>query len=173
MGPSTRRRERRGCDARATGGHACSRAGNTAAAGYIAAVSRRHPLLVALEPVAEALGATLVGASRVRPGDIPLRWEDQVVGGLRLPGVHGALERMIAAVEVELGGTLAELSREDKQQAVRLLDERGAFQLRRSVEEVADALGVSRFTVYNYLNAGAGAERADAEHTGAKRGGQS
>jgi predicted transcriptional regulator YheO len=34
-----------------------------------------------------------------------------------------------------------------------LLDDRGAFQLRRSVEEVADALGVSRFTVYNYLNA--------------------
>jgi HTH domain len=121
-------------------------------------VSRRHPLLVALEPVAEALGATLVGAPHIQPGDIPLRWDDQVVGGLRLPGVHGALERMIAAVEAELGGSLADLSREDKQRAVRLLDERGAFQLRRSVEEVADALGVSRFTVYNYLNAGA--ERA-------------
>jgi len=50
---------------------------------------------------------------------------------------------------------IAALSREDKQRAVRLLDERGAFQLRRSVELVADALGVSRFTVYNYLNAGA------------------
>jgi predicted transcriptional regulator YheO len=29
----------------------------------------------------------------------------------------------------------------------------GAFMLRRSVEDVADALGVSRITVYNYLNA--------------------
>jgi len=75
------------------------------------------------------------------------------VGGLRLPGVRGALDRMIAAVESELGAPLATLSRVDKQRAVRLLDERGAFQLRRSVEEVADALGVSRFTVYNYLNA--------------------
>ena len=37
--------------------------------------------------------------------------------------------------------------------AVRLLDERGAFILRRAVEEVADAMGVSRITVYNYLNA--------------------
>jgi predicted transcriptional regulator YheO len=36
---------------------------------------------------------------------------------------------------------------------VRLLDERGAFQLRKSIEDVADALGVSRITVYNYLNA--------------------
>jgi predicted transcriptional regulator YheO len=60
---------------------------------------------------------------------------------------------MIEQVEVELGGQLPDLSREDKQRAVRLLDERGAFLLRRSVDEVADALGVSRITVYNYLNA--------------------
>ncbi len=113
----------------------------------------RHPLLVALEPVAAALGATIVPASRVAGGDIPLRWEGEVVGGLRLPGVHGTLDRMIAAVESQLGARLADLSREDKQRAVRMLEERGAFQLRRSVEEVADALGVSRFTVYNYLNA--------------------
>ena len=119
-------------------------------------MSTRHPLLVALEPVAESLGATLVPASRVSAGDIPLLWEGELVGGLRLPGVHGTLDRMIAVVEAELGAPLAELSREDKQRAVRLLDERGAFQLRKSVEEVADALSVSRFTVYNYLNAGGG-----------------
>jgi hypothetical protein len=111
---------------------------------------------VALEPVADALGATLVPPSRVTSGDIPLQWEGEVVGGLRLPGVHGTLDRMIVSVEAQLGSPLAQLSREDKQRAVRLLDERGAFQLRKSVEEVADALSVSRFTVYNYLNAGAG-----------------
>ena len=37
--------------------------------------------------------------------------------------------------------------------AVRLLDDRGAFLLRRSVEDVAGALGVSRIAVYNYLSA--------------------
>jgi len=115
----------------------------------------RHPLLVALEPVAEALGAALVAPGSVASGDIPLRWDGAVVGGLRLPGIHGTLDRMIGAVEAELGAPLAELSREGKQQAVHLLDERGAFQLRKSVEEVADALRVSRFTVYNYLNAAA------------------
>ena len=113
----------------------------------------RHPLLSALEPVADALGATLVPASCLAAGDIPLHWDDRLVGGLRLPGVRGALDRMITAVESELGASLATLSRVDKQRAVRLLDDRGAFELRRSVEEVADALGVSRFTVYNYLNA--------------------
>ena len=40
-----------------------------------------------------------------------------------------------------------------KQLAVRMLDDRGAFALRRSVESVADAMNVSRFTIYNYLNA--------------------
>ena len=33
------------------------------------------------------------------------------------------------------------------------LNERGAFRYRKAVEDIADALGVSRFTVYNYLNA--------------------
>lgn len=113
----------------------------------------RHPLLVALEPVRDALGAKLIGATRVREGDIPLHWEGELVGGLRLPTVHDSLERLIAAVESELGAPLEKLSREEKQRAVQLLDERGAFQFRKSVEEVADALSVSRFTVYNYLNA--------------------
>jgi hypothetical protein len=116
-------------------------------------VPQLHPLLVALEPVADALGGRLVAPSAVRAGDIPLRWEGEVVGALRLPGVRGALDRMIAAVEEELGAPLEDLSREGKQRAVRLLDDRGAFQLRKSVEDVADAMGVSRFTVYNYLNA--------------------
>jgi hypothetical protein len=116
----------------------------------------RHPLLVALEPVAAALGAELVAAGDVAGSDVPLRWEGTVVGGFRLPGVTGALERMVAAVAAELGGPLHQLSREDKQRAVRLLDERGAFRLRKAVEDVADMMGVSRFTVYNYLNASQG-----------------
>jgi hypothetical protein len=116
-------------------------------------VARRHPLLVALEPVADALGATLVAAPRVQSGDIPLRWEGVVVGGLRLPGVQGTLDRMMLAVEQDLGSPLDGLSREDKQAAVQMLHERGAFELRRSVEMVAEAMGVSRFTIYNYLNA--------------------
>jgi len=116
-------------------------------------VTRRHPLLVALEPVAEALGASLVAAPRVQAGDIPLRWDGAVVGGLRLPGVQGTLDRMIGAVEQELGAPLDDLSREQKQAAVQMLHDRGAFELRRSVETVAEAMGVSRFTIYNYLNA--------------------
>ena len=112
-----------------------------------------HQLFDALAPVADALGASLVRGAELDPADIPLRWDGEIVGGLRLPQLHGALYRLIEQVERELGGRLPELSREAKQRAVHLLDDRGAFLLRRSVEDVADALGVSRITVYNYLNA--------------------
>lgn len=66
--------------------------------------------------------------------------------------LNDALARLIADVERELGAKLGELDRPGKQRAVRLLRERGAFGLRKSVSSVADALGVTRFTVYNYLN---------------------
>jgi len=116
-----------------------------------------HPLLVAVGPVADAVGGIVVAREDLEPGDIVLRWDGDVVGGIRLPAeLHGALDRLITGVERELGAPLAALSREDKQRAVRILDDRGAFTLRKAVEDVADALGVSRFTVYNYLNSSDG-----------------
>jgi hypothetical protein len=102
--------------------------------------------------VARALGARIVAPDRMRASDIPLRWEGDVVGGMRLPDLQGALDRLIRRIERQLGGRLRDLSREDKQRAVRMLDEAGAFTLRRSIEDVADAMGVSRITIYNYLN---------------------
>ena len=113
----------------------------------------RHPLLAAVQPLLDATGAQLVPVDQREPGDVPLTWDGQVVGVVRLPPLHGALDRLIEGVERDLGGRLPELSREKKQLAIRLLDERGAFILRRAVEDVADAMGVSRITVYNYLNA--------------------
>lgn len=64
------------------------------------------------------------------------------------------LDGMVRQVEADLGMRLSDLDRPGKQRAVRLLDERGAFQVRRSVAAVAELLGVTRFTVYNYLNRG-------------------
>lgn len=113
----------------------------------------RHPLVLAVRPIAEALGATMLPASEREPSDIPVMWEGAVLAVVRPAPLHGALDRLIESVERQLGNRLSELSREDKQRAIRLLDERGAFTLRRAVEDVSDSMGVSRITVYNYLNA--------------------
>lgn len=60
--------------------------------------------------------------------------------------------RLLDAAESELGVRAAEMSRSQKQQVVKELDERGAFLIKKSVEQVAERLGVSRFTIYNYLD---------------------
>ena len=72
---------------------------------------------------------------------------------LRLVELHGALERYVAKVERELGAQLLEMDRAQKQAAVRRLDEQGVFLLRGAVEDVAGRMGVSKVTLYNYLNA--------------------
>lgn len=109
--------------------------------------------LEAVEPLALALGGEIVPASELGSGDVPLSWEGSVVGGFRASGLQGALDRLIDQVERELGTSITSLDRAGKQDVVRRLDELGAFTLRKAVEDIADRLEVSRFTVYNYLNA--------------------
>lgn len=108
----------------------------------------REDVLGALPAIARA--ALDGGASRftlrLSPEDAP----DNSGDGDTTP--INVLDRLIQQVEHELGCSLAALDRPGKQRAVRLLEERGAFQLRKSVADVAEALGVTRFTVYNYLN---------------------
>ena len=113
----------------------------------------RHPLIDAVKPVLDMLGAQIIPVEDAMISDRALEWEGRIVAAVRLPKLQGALDRLIGTVETELGAPLDQLSREDKQRAIRLLDQNGAFILRRAVEDVADAMGVSRITVYNYLNA--------------------
>ena len=107
-----------------------------------------------LEALIDAAGPLLRSALAAGADRISLH----LTNGSSNPGIgpaslHDAMARMIAGVEDELGDQLSELSREGKQAAVRMLDARGAFLLRRAVDDVADAMGVSRITIYNYLNA--------------------
>lgn len=107
----------------------------------------------AVAPLAHALGGEIVPADSVDVGDLPLHWNGEVVAGFRASGLQGALDRLIEQVERELGTEITSLDRAGKQDVVRRLDELGAFTLRKAVEDIADRLEVSRFTVYNYLNA--------------------
>jgi hypothetical protein len=119
------------------------------------------PLEAAFAPLVARIGGRIVHDGP-REGDVAVPWEGGTAFHVRLPAegvevgeatdLSDGLARLIAEVEGELGGSLAELPRAQKQHAVRLLEERGAFEMRRSAETVAEAMGLTRFTVYNYLN---------------------
>ncbi len=110
-------------------------------------------LLAAIAPLLDAIGGETVETGDITQGDIPIEWRGEVVGGVRLAPLSDSLDILIARIENELGSPLAQLDRVGKQIAIRRLDEQGAFLLRKSIEVVADTMGVSRITIYNYLNA--------------------
>ena len=113
----------------------------------------RHPVFSAIRPLLEVVGGGVIEPDDLQAGDVPIAWEGRVIGGIRMESLSSALDRLVAYIEEELGGRLMDLSRGQKQAAVRMLDERGAFQLRKSIEDVAAMMGVSRITIYNYLSA--------------------
>ncbi len=115
--------------------------------------ANEHALLEAMRPALEAAGARVVDVSDAQPLDVPIEWESEIVGYVRFGSLADALDRLVSRVEEEMGGALTDLDRTRKQIAIRHLDERGAFLLRKSIEDVADRMGVSRITIYNYLNA--------------------
>lgn len=111
-----------------------------------------HPLVAAVKPLVDAMGAEILGPAQAEGDDVVLSWEGEDVLAVRLPQLSDSLDHILAAMERRHGMPLAELGRKEKQEAVRVLEARGAFSVRHGVETVAGALGVSRFTVYNYLN---------------------
>jgi hypothetical protein len=108
--------------------------------------------VAAVKPLVDAMGGELVAPGRAGPDDVVLAWEGADVVAVRLPQLADSLDHILAALERRHGKPLAELDRKAKQETVRILEARGAFSVRHGVETVASALGVSRFTVYNYLN---------------------
>ncbi|GHF25928.1 DNA-binding protein [Streptomyces mashuensis] len=111
-----------------------------------------HPLCGAVRPLVDAIGATLLNPEQAGDEDVVLSWEGRPVVAVRLPRLPESLDGILADLERRHGTPLAGLDRRAKQAVVRHLEARGAFALRRGVETVAAALGVSRFTIYNYLN---------------------
>lgn len=106
----------------------------------------------ALQPLLEVIGGEIIEVGDMEPGDVPIEMNGEPALAVRVLGLDGALDRMVQQIETELGAPLPSLGRVEKQRAIRLLDERGAFLLRRSIDDVADLMGVSRITIYNYLN---------------------
>ncbi|MET7853013.1 helix-turn-helix domain-containing protein [Streptomyces avermitilis] len=111
-----------------------------------------EPFIAAVKPLVDAMGGEMLPPDEAGVDDVVLSWEGVDVVAVRLPQLADSLDHILAAMERKKGKPLADLDRKSKQEVVRILEARGAFSVRHGVETVAGALGVSRFTVYNYLN---------------------
>ncbi|KHK95690.1 hypothetical protein LK09_18540 [Microbacterium mangrovi] len=62
------------------------------------------------------------------------------------------MDAMITDAIGEIGRPVAQMSRDDKITVLQRLDQRGATQMRKSIESIAKRLGISRVTAYAYLD---------------------
>ncbi|MBQ0825443.1 helix-turn-helix domain-containing protein [Streptomyces tagetis] len=108
--------------------------------------------IAAVKPLVDAVGGEMLPPDEAGRHDVVLSWQGADLVAVRLPRLADSLDHLLAARERREGRPLAELDRTARQEVVRDLEARGAFSVRHGVETVASALGVSRFTVYNYLN---------------------
>lgn len=73
--------------------------------------------------------------------------------------INDILYNVVNRVIDSIGKPIAYLSKEEKVNVVKKLDEKGTFLIKGSVDYVAEVLCVSRFTVYNYLDEIRGSEK--------------
>lgn len=65
--------------------------------------------------------------------------------------IREVVDGMVAKILAEKGKSPAGMSRDEKMEVVKQLEERGAFLVKRSAEQVAEALEISRYTIFSYL----------------------
>lgn len=62
------------------------------------------------------------------------------------------LDYLIQDAEKQVGKSPENMTKEDKMQFLKLLDQKGAFMITKSGEKVCRYLGISKFTFYSYLD---------------------
>lgn len=83
---------------------------------------------------------TQLSSAKSEPQQIPLN-------------VNGLLDELIAQSIQLVGKPVAVMTKEDKVKAIRFLNNSGAFLITKSGDRVTEAFGISKFTLYSYLDA--------------------
>jgi predicted transcriptional regulator YheO len=80
------------------------------------------------------------------PGGAPPEAGEIFAGDIR-----DVVSGMVTKILGEMGKMPGAMTREEKMEVVKRLEERGAFLVKRSAEQVAEALDLSRYTIFAYL----------------------
>jgi len=65
--------------------------------------------------------------------------------------INEVVDSVVESVLQEIGKPVPVMSKEEKVKAVEMLDDKGIFLVKGAVDVVAQALAVSKYTIYNYL----------------------
>jgi predicted transcriptional regulator YheO len=76
---------------------------------------------------------------------------DNNVSEVLTDDINETLQALISETLYDMGSTTPLLTKGDKIELIRRLEDKGVFQVKRSVTLLAHQLGISRATVYNYL----------------------
>jgi predicted transcriptional regulator YheO len=60
-------------------------------------------------------------------------------------------ENMVAATLTQINIPIEDMKREDKVEFIRMLDQKGCFMIQGSIDKISEIFGVTRQTIYNYL----------------------
>ncbi|MEB3103726.1 helix-turn-helix transcriptional regulator [Ferviditalea candida] len=78
--------------------------------------------------------------------------ESEEINDVFTSDVTEILKKMIDQTIASSGKDIHKLTRENKKDIIEELDEKGAFLIKGAVDLVANHMGVSRYTIYNYLD---------------------
>ena len=67
------------------------------------------------------------------------------------PDVNNLLSHLIQMGQEQIGKPALEMNKNEKIEFIRFLDQKGAFLITKSGEQICELLGISKFTFYNYL----------------------
>jgi len=71
---------------------------------------------------------------------------------LFISNINCLMEDMINDAILSTGKKIKDLTRENKVDIVKSLNKKGFFQIKKSTETLANFLGLSRYSIYNYIN---------------------
>ena len=67
------------------------------------------------------------------------------------PDVNNLLTHLIQKGQEQIGKQACDMNKNEKIEFIHFLDEKGAFLITKSGEQICELLGISKFTLYNYL----------------------
>ena len=73
------------------------------------------------------------------------------VSNSSLTDVNKLLDNLLEQCDMMFNKPRTHLNKDEKMQVIRFLDDKGAFLITKSGDKVCDFLGISKFTLYNYL----------------------